>query len=131
VPFTLESVIIGVTVVLAIRYGITILVAWLREKIRRNYKRHLQNQLFERSIDAQINYFDEEGGEEILNAIVTEADFGSKVLQYFFRIYQIAILPIAYLVLAFYFSAQLTVFTVIVMGAITVVIRQRMESATV
>jgi len=72
IPFTLEFVVVGVAVVMTVRYTTTFIVAWFREALRNYYIRDLQIKAFENTLDVRIGYFDEEGSDDILNALVTQ-----------------------------------------------------------
>jgi len=78
VPFTLEYIVLGVGVVMTARYVSSFLVAWLRAKLRVEYVRDLQTRAFDRALDAEVAYFDEQGSDTVLNAIVTQAEYAAK-----------------------------------------------------
>ena len=73
IPFTLGFVVTGVSVVLAVRWTTTFFVRWMKEMLVIDYTREIQKQAFDNALDARIEYFDQEGSDDILNAIVTRA----------------------------------------------------------
>jgi len=81
VPFTLGSVVIGVSLILTIRWTLTFIVRWLRGALVFDYTREIQTQSFDNALDAKIEYFDREGSDDILNAIVTQAEYAGRVIQ--------------------------------------------------
>ena len=81
VPFTLEYVILGVGVVMVVRYTSSFLVGWLRALLGEDYVRYLQKEAYDGALDAEISYFDEQGSDDILNTIVTEANYAGRVIR--------------------------------------------------
>ncbi|ELY55680.1 hypothetical protein [Natronococcus jeotgali] len=55
---------------MAVRFATTFLVEWLRIALQTRYVRHLQTDAFGSALRAEVSYFDEEGSDDILNAIV-------------------------------------------------------------
>ncbi|WP_331234422.1 ABC transporter ATP-binding protein [Natronorarus salvus] len=127
IPFTLGYLIAGVAVVMVTRYTSTFVVAWLRVALETYYVRDLQRRAFDSALDADVAYFDEEGSDDILNAIVTQAAQAGKVIQYFVKFFQQLLLCLMYLGIAFVLSPSLTVFTVVMLGGLTVLIRYVLE----
>jgi len=70
IPFTLGAVIVGVSFVLVVRWTTTFIVRWLRGALVLDYTRYLQKRAFNNALDARIEYIDQEGADDILNAIV-------------------------------------------------------------
>jgi subfamily B ATP-binding cassette protein MsbA len=68
-----DTAILGVTAVMVLRYALGFLVAYLRTALQVTYVEHLQNRAFERALEAGVAYFDDNGSDEILNAIITQA----------------------------------------------------------
>ena len=71
IPFTLGTVVPGISLVLTVRWTRTFLVRWLRSALSVDYTRELQTQAFKCALEARTEYFDREGSDDILNAIVT------------------------------------------------------------
>ncbi len=129
IPFTLEFVIAGVAAVMTIRYTSSFLVAWLREALRVDYVRTLQIHAFEAALDARVQYFDEHGSDEILNGIVTQAEYAGKVIRQLVKVCQLTLLCTVYFAIAFYLAPVLTLITVFVLGMLNFVVRDTIESA--
>jgi len=128
VPFTLETVVVGVGLVMVLRYTSSFLVHWLRAALRTDYVRHLQTIAFDKSLDAEISYFDQRGSDEILNAIVTQAGKAGDVIQRIVRIVEQGLLSLMYLAVALYLAPTLTIAAAVVLGVITFVLRSVIES---
>ncbi|MFC4542231.1 ABC transporter ATP-binding protein [Halosolutus amylolyticus] len=127
IPFTLEFVVLGVALVMTVRYTSSFIVSWLRVVLQTLYVRELQTDAFENALDARVGYFDNEGSDDILNAIVTQAEYAGRVIKYFVEIFQNLLLSLMYLTIAFVLAPGLTVFTVVILGGLTVFIRRVLE----
>lgn len=128
VPFTLETVIVGVAVVMVVRYTSSFLVVWLRAALRTDYIRHLQTEGFENALDARIAYYDEHGSDEILNAIVTQAEYAGNTIRSAVQIVEQGFLSLMYLAVALYLAPLLTVLTGVVLGGVLYGLRWLLES---
>lgn len=126
-PFTLEFIIAGVAVVMFARYMSSFVVAWFREALRAYYVRELQTVAFDNALDARTAYFDEHGSDEILNAIVTQADYAGKVIRDFIRFFEKVLLSAMYLIIAFVLAPWLTALTVVFLGGLTYFLRNVIE----
>ncbi|OLZ39515.1 multidrug ABC transporter permease [Natrinema saccharevitans] len=127
VPFTLEFIIVGVTVVIATRYTLSFLVAWIREMLRANYVETLQSRGFRAALTARTSYYDAEGSDEILNAIVTQAVYGGKTIKHLVRVFEKTLLCLVYFGIACYIAPVLTIAAVGTLGGITVLVRRVLE----
>ena len=127
-PLTLETVVVGVAVVMTLRYTSSFLVHWLRAALRTDYVRELQTVSFEKALGAEISYFDQQGSDEILNAIVTQSDYAGSVIQRIIKFVEQGLLSLMYLSVALYLAPGLTVAAAIVLGLITYVLRTVLES---
>lgn len=58
VPFTLGTVIIGVSAVLTVRWTSTFLVQWLQGLLEFSYIREIQTEAFGSALSAGVGYFD-------------------------------------------------------------------------
>ena len=128
IPFTLEFVILGAVGVIMVRYMSSFVVAWLREMLTLQYVRDLQRETFDHTLDAQAQYFDEKGSDDILNAIVTQAHYAGLTINELIDMFERTLLVIMYLAIAFYLAPTLTVFAVVVLGGITYLARVIVES---
>jgi subfamily B ATP-binding cassette protein MsbA len=127
IPVTLGYMIVGVAAVMALRYTTSFMVAWFREALRTYYTRDLQLRAFRHSLDARVEYFDEEGSDDILNAIVTQTFYAGRVIQRIVKLLETLFLSLAYLLIAVVIAPVLTVFGLVVLGGLTVLLRQVVE----
>lgn len=127
IPFTLGFVVVGVAAVMTVRYTTSFMVAWFREALRTYYMRDLQLRAFDSALDARIEYFDEEGSDDIMNSIVTETYYAGKVIKRVVEFIETFFLSIVYLLIAFVISPTLTLFAVFVLGGITLLLRGVIE----
>lgn len=127
IPFTLESAIFGVAIVMTLRYTGSFLYGWFRKILQFTYQRHLQKRAVDGALDARMNYFDEEGSDEILNKIVTESDYSAKVVSIIVKVLNLLFLTLAYLIIALWISPLMTVISVAVLGGITFSLRNVFE----
>jgi len=123
IPFVLEYVILGVVVAMALRYFTSFLVGWLRVDLQYDYTRALKTEAFEAALDARVRYFDREGSDEILNAIVTQATYAGRTIMRIVQLLETGLIAAIYLSVALYLVPLLTVLTLGLLGAITYVVR--------
>ncbi len=109
IPFTLGFLVMGVGLVMSVRYLMSFLVDWIRIAVQTHYVRHLQQTAFDMSLDAEVSYFDDEGSDDILNAIVTQAEYAGKTIKYTIHTFESALLTLMYLTIALYLAPVLTV----------------------
>jgi len=128
IPFTLEYVVVGVATVMTVRYTSSFLVAWLKAALRTTYVRHLQVESFDHALDAEVAYFDEEGSDDILNAIVTQATYAGRSIDRVVNIVEQSLLTAMYGLVALVMAWQLTVGSVVVLGTFVVLSRTVLES---
>ncbi|WP_276272929.1 ABC transporter ATP-binding protein [Haloarcula litorea] len=128
VPVTLEYIIAGVGVVMALRYFFRFLVGWLRAILRATYSQHLQTRLFDATLDARISYFDDQGSDEILNAILTQAGQGGQTIEQLVHIVEQSLLCLMYFTIALMLAPRLTVISAIVLGVFLFGLRSVIES---
>ena len=121
IPFTIEFVITGVAAVMVVRYTASFAVAWLQEQLTMEYIRYLQSEAFDAALAADIAYFDQEGSDDILNAIVTQAPYAGYAIDQLVGFFKKALLASMYLGIALYLAPVLTVVSVLVLGGITYV----------
>lgn len=70
-PFSLGVLIIGISLVMVVRFVSSFFVAWLKAILRGNYEEMLRRRAFDAALNAEVSYFDDEGSDDILNAIIT------------------------------------------------------------
>jgi ATP-binding cassette, subfamily B, bacterial MsbA len=127
VPFTLGFVVAGVAAVMTVRYTASFVVGWLREALRTYYIRDLQVRAFDNALDAEVKYFDEEGSDDILNAIVTQTYYAGRVIRYVIKVLEQALLSLTYLVVALIISPALTTIALVILGGLTILLRGVVE----
>jgi subfamily B ATP-binding cassette protein MsbA len=129
IPFTLEFLIIGVAGVMTVRFTSSFIVAWLKAILQKTYEATLRSRAFRAALDAQIGYFDEEGSDDILNAIITEIRYSGKVIKNGVVSMETMFLIFVYLSVMFYISPQMMIFALVLLGGITVLLRNVVEPA--
>lgn len=130
IPFELEFVMLAVGAVFVVRYTSSFLVGWLRVLLGQDYTRYLQKEAYRSALTAEVAYFDEQGSDDILNTIVTEASKGSGVVTQVTKLCEQGLLAGMYLVIAIYISPVLTLLAVVLLGGLTYVLRWVVESGT-
>jgi subfamily B ATP-binding cassette protein MsbA len=128
-PFTLGYLIIGVGLVMVIRYTFSFLVAWLRAILAKHYEKSLRTRAFESALDARIGYFDQEGSDDVLNAIITETRYSGRVISDGVRTMEYAFLVTAYLSVMVYITPTMTGLAIVLLGGITILLRFVIEPA--
>lgn len=111
VPFTLEYIIGGVAFVIGIRYGLDVIVAWLSAKLGAGYRRHLRLTGYERALTARTAYFDEHGSDELLNAMLTQTSYASRIITKIVQALKISLVGTAYILVALYLAPWLMILT--------------------
>ncbi|TKX82276.1 ABC transporter ATP-binding protein [Halorubrum sp. SD626R] len=128
-PFTLGYLIIGVGLVMIIRYTFSFLVAWLRAILAKHYEKSLRTRAFESALDARIGYFDEEGSDDVLNAIITETRYSGRVIRDGVRTMEYVFLVTVYLGVMLYITPTMTGLAIVLLGGITILLRFVIEPA--
>ncbi len=129
IPFTLETLIIGVAGVMTIRYTASFTVAWLRSILQQSYEEAMRTKAFEYALNAEIGYYDEHGTDDILNAIITETRYAGKVLKYLIKSVEKLALALVYLAVMIFISPLMTVFAIMLLGGIMGFLRFVVEPA--
>lgn len=127
IPLTLGYVVTGVSLVLITRWTLTFVVRWLRDALVVDYTREIQKRSFDNALDAKIEYFDREGSDNILNAIVTQAEYAGRVIRYVVNLVEQGFLAFIYLGVAFILAPRLTVFALVFLGGFSVCFRYIVE----
>lgn len=127
IPFTLEFVILGVAGALTARYGMSFLVGWLAAKIQMQYTRSLRERAFDNALDAKVAYYDKEGSDDILNAIITQTKYAGKSIKRTVRVFELSLLCLAYVAIAMYISPLMSLIAAVLLGGITFLLRHVIE----
>ncbi|MDB2286717.1 ABC transporter ATP-binding protein [Halorubrum ezzemoulense] len=128
IPFTLGYVVVGVSAVMVARYTTSFVVAWFREALRTYYIRDLQTQAFRNALNARVEYFDKEGSDDILNAIVTQTNYAGRVIDQGIKLTQQLFLAGVYFIVALVIAPVLTVMTGVILGGFSVFFRRVLDS---
>ena len=127
IPFTLEFVVLGVAAVMTVRYTMTFIVAWFREALRNYYIRDLQIQAFEKTLGVKTDYFDEEGSDDILNALITQTYHAGNSIVHAVNLLQLLFLSLVYFVITLAIAPVLTLIAICILGGITLLVRVVIE----
>lgn len=127
IPFTLGYLVSGVATVMVVRFTMSFLVGWLRGVIETSYIRHLQMEGFDHALDAQVAYFDTEGSDDILNAIVTQTEYAGRVIRRSIQLFEQVLLSAMYTCVALYIAPVLTILTATFLGSMTLFFRHVLE----
>ena len=129
VPYTLENLILGVSIAMAIRYSSSFLRVWLETVLSIDYERHLKEKLFQAALDGRIGYYDGKGTDTILNAVITETKYSKSFLSAVLSTTQLIMLCIMYVGVMLYISPLLTALALFLLGGITILLRYVVEPA--
>lgn len=127
IPFTLGFVIAGTATVMSMRYLSSFLLHWFRGILRYSYFQYLQDRLFSSALNAQMEFIDDKGSDDTLNAIITEAKISSDLVNRLVKLFDLVLLTLVYLAIALYISPTLTVIAIIILGGITFLLRKAVE----
>ena len=127
IPFSLSYVIVGVALVMTVRYTTSFVAAWFREALRTYYVRDLQVRAFENALNARVEYFDKEGNDDMLNAIVTQTYYAGRVIQRIAKSLEFLFLSLMYMIVGFIISPVLTVLAVTILGGLTYLLRSTVD----
>jgi len=127
IPFTMPYLVLGVVAIMLVRFTSSFFVGWLRGAIRMQYVRYLQEESFDKALDAEVAYFDKEGSDDILNTIVTQAEYAGRVIHFVLKMVEQILLSLMYLLIALYLAPVLTVITAIFLGSVTFLFRNILQ----
>lgn len=127
IPFTLGYVVTGVSLVLAVRWTSTFFVRWLRGALVIDYTREIQKNSFDNALNARIEYFDQEGSDEILNAIVTQSEYAGRTIRTVIDLIEQGLLALMYLAVALILAPFLTLFAIGLLGGFSIFFRYVVE----
>jgi subfamily B ATP-binding cassette protein MsbA len=129
IPFSLGYLIVGVALVMTTRYTMSFLVGWLASVLGKRYERDLRTRAFSQALDAQIEYYDKNGTDDILNAIITETRYSGRVIKSGISMSKTFFLVIIYISVMFYITPTMTLLAIVILGGITVILRFVIEPA--
>lgn len=128
IPFTLEYVIVGVGIVITLRYTSTFLVGWLNIYLKNDYMRDIRTRSLSGALDAKISYFDQMGSDDILNTIITQSKYSGDVITKIVKFLRVSLVSLVYLGVAFYIAPYLTLFAIGLLGVASLLVRNFFES---
>ncbi len=129
IPFALGYLIIGVAAVMTVRYTLSFLVTWLAMMLAKRYEKHLRTLAFDGALDAEISYYDDEGTDDILNAIITETRYSGSTIKDGVAMTEMLLLVLMYTAVMLYISPMMTIVAIVLLGVITVILRFIIEPA--
>ena len=127
IPFTLEFMLLGVALVMAVRYTSSFASKWFAAKLRMEYEGHLKDDAFTKAINAEIAYYDREGSDDILNAVITQTRFAGRVIWRILNFFQQSLLSVMYFAIALALAPILTILAAVTLGGLTYLIRNVIE----
>lgn len=127
VPFTLGYLVLGIATVMGIRFASSFLVDWLRGILQKRYEGNLRSKAFDAALDAEISYFDSEGSDDILNAIITETRYSGRVIREAVLSLETGFLVAVYFAIMVYIAPEMTLLAIILLGGITLFLRKVIE----
>lgn len=128
IPFALEYVIVGAAAVMVIRYSMSFVVAWFKIILQKGYVRHLQTEGFNHILSARVAYHDQQGSDEILNAIVTQAEYSGNAIGGLVRLVQQTALCLVYIAIALYIAPLMTLLSGVLLSVPLLLMRYVVES---
>jgi subfamily B ATP-binding cassette protein MsbA len=129
IPFELGYLILGVATVMTGRFTMSFLVSWLKAILAKQYEKDLRTRAFRGALNAEVGYFDEEGSDDVLNAIITETGYSAQVISKGVTAMETAFLVFMYLGVMFYIAPSMTLLAIGILGAITFLLRKVIEPA--
>jgi subfamily B ATP-binding cassette protein MsbA len=129
IPFSLGYLIIGVALVMTVRYTMSFLVGWLAAVLSKQYEKTLRTRAFNHALDAKISYFDQKGTDDILNAIITETRYSGRVIRQGITLLKSLFLILIYVSVMFYIAPSMTLLAIVLLGSITAILRFMIEPA--
>lgn len=129
VPFRLEYLILGIGLAMIIRFTSSFLVSWLRAILQMSYEEKLRTEAFDSALNARISYFDEEGSDDILNAIITETRYSGRVIKSAVQSIETGLLAFVYLLVMIYIAPWMSLGALLLLGGITYLLRKVVEPA--
>ena len=126
-PYTLEFLIVGLAAVMVVRYGATFTTKWLAARLRKDYERELKVRGFDLALGASVAYYDETGSDEVLNAIITQPRYASRIIGRMISLLRTVLLVAVYATIALLIAPVLTLLTAVLLGGLTAVLRYAIE----
>jgi subfamily B ATP-binding cassette protein MsbA len=129
VPFTLETLLLGVAAVMTVRHVTSIGIAWLQEILGVRYVADLRTELLDRFLRARVSYLDDHQSSSLLNVVITETTYATGLIRNVVSLLNSLLLGVAYLGVSLFVAPRLTVVAVLTLGVVAVVVRKVLEPA--
>lgn len=129
IPFTLETLILAVSIVMTVRFSSSFIISWMKAKLSKQYENDMRKKAFDAVLNAEIGFFDKNGVDNIINNILTETKYSSKLIFVCIGIMERLFLIIIYLLVMAYLSVRLTALAFLMMATITLFIRYVLDPA--
>lgn len=129
IPFSLGYLILGIGAIMTVRFTASFTVGWLKGILQKRYEEKLRTTAFRGALNAEVEYFDEEGSDDILNAIITETRYSGRVIRSGVQSIQTVFLVMMYLSVMFYIAPLMTILALVLLGSITFLLRYVIEPA--
>lgn len=126
-PLTLEFLLVGLACVMTCRYASAFAVKWLATRLTKGYERDLKDRAYELALGATVAYYDDEGSDDVLNAVITQTRYAGRVIGRIVQLFQQGLLCVAYAAIALVIAPLLTVGAAVALGGITVLFRYGIE----
>lgn len=129
IPFTLETLILAVSLVMTVRFSSSFIISWMKARLGKHYESDLRKKAFKAALNAEIGFFDKNGVDKIINHVLTETTYSSKLISVLIGMMERVFLIFIYLLVMAYLSIRLTVLAFLLMSTITLFIRYILDPA--
>lgn len=123
IPFSIEYLIVGVCIIMTIRFSMAFIYDWLRYIIRYNFEKDLRSKSFKLMLESRTEYFDKKGSDDIMNSLLTEVKYSGRAIDSLISVMKESLLLFMYISVMIYISAVLSFIAIIILIIITVIIR--------
>ena len=128
VPFTIEFLIVGVILIITVRYATSFVAMWAAVLLRTDYVEDMRTRAFENTLNAEVSYFDTKGSEEMLNALITQTKYAGQTITHVIRTVNLALMCAVYLLIALLVAPVLMLSTGLVLVGFMFGVRYILES---
>ena len=128
-PFTMGYLILGIALIMTFRYIVSFILIWVSAILQYTFEKEMRSRALDAALDARIKYFDQEGSDDILNAIITETRYSGKVISQSVKAMQTFLLATIYFAIMLFIAPFMTLLAFVLLVGITVVIRYGIEPA--
>ncbi|ARS89963.1 ABC transporter ATP-binding protein [Natrarchaeobaculum aegyptiacum] len=128
IPATLETLILGLAIVMTIRYSVSFLIGWLQASLTTTYMAALRRRSYEALLAADVAYVDRQDGDEVVNTVVTETRAAGRVVGDVLSAVEKVLFAGVYATIAIVLSPALTIATIVVLGFVVVLTRFGLDS---